>query len=61
MTPDQREWSRSAEGTKLDETCVLWHNITSVLKLENVTVFYKEPDTVSDRILVGYGIGIRLV
>ena len=24
-------------------------------------VFYKEPDTVSDRILVGYGIGIRPV
>ena len=61
MTPDQREWSRSAEGTKLDEISVLWHNITSVSKLENVTVFYKEPDTVSDRILVGYGIGIRPV
>ena len=40
MTPDQREWSRSAEGTKLDEISVLWHNITSVSKLENVTVFY---------------------
>ncbi len=42
MTPDQREWSRSDEGTKLDETSVLWHNITSVLQSENVTVFYKE-------------------
>ena len=40
MTPDQREWSRCTGGTKLDETSVLWHNITSVLKLENVTVFY---------------------
>jgi len=26
----------------LDETSVLWHNVTSVLQSENVTVFYKE-------------------
>ena len=30
----------SAGGTKLDEISVLWHNITSVLQSENVTVFY---------------------
>ena len=40
MTPDQREWSMSAGGTKLDETSMLWHNITSVLQSENVTVFF---------------------
>ena len=40
MTPNQREWSMSAGGTKLDEISVLWHNITGVLKFENVTVFY---------------------
>ncbi len=40
MTPDQIEWSRGDRDVKLDETSVLWHNITSVLQSENVTDFY---------------------
>lgn len=41
MTPDQIEWSRGDRDVKLDETSVLWHNITSVLQSENVTVFIR--------------------